>query len=347
MLLETLTWGLITARGIIPDSLSIIVANGLLAAAYALRLAAILEFQQRKAPHSQYWAPVALTLVLVGILPDEMRARLVWIGLIFIFQMVLIARALFSDQENRAGHAWKLLLAGIIMTILVLGLRASFALFGNIEFAQPQNTLALHPIQFITYIAAMAIALLGSFGFVLMVKGQTDREVMLLAMTDSLTKKPNRRALMGFAEHALARRNGSPLALLMIDMDHFKRINDTHGHLIGDEVLQKAAALLAGRLRKHDLLSRYGGEEFCVIAPDTDAQGAQSLAESLRSAIASTPIVTDCGALLITVSIGIPCCPPNVARALKDVLTEADTALYDAKKAGRNKVACFNQLKLK
>lgn len=342
MFLETLTWALIAARGTIPDAFSIIVANGLKATSHALILAAIYEFQQRQGPRWQYWVPVALTLLMAAILLDDIRGRFIWGGLVFGFQMVLIARALMSDQETRAGRAWRLLFGGVAMIMLVLGLRAAVALSGYGDFAQPQSTAAPHPVQIISFIAIMATALLGSIGFVLMVKERTDREIMHLAMTDSLTHVPNRRALMEHAEHALARRSDSPLALLMIDVDNFKLINDTHGHPAGDEVLRKVAGRLAGRLRGHDFLGRYGGEEFCVVAPDTDTGGALTLAESLRETIASTPFATEQGELSVTVSIGISHSPPDIRRKLKEVLTEADAALYTAKHTGRNRVVCFD-----
>jgi diguanylate cyclase (GGDEF)-like protein len=342
MFLETLTWTLIAARGGIPDVFSIILANGLKATSHALILAAIYEFQQRRAPHWQYYlAPIALALLMAAILVDDIGGRFIWGGLIFGFQMVLIGHALLSDQETRAGRAWRLLFGGVAMITLVLGLRAAAALSGLSEFAQPQTSSTLHPVQLISFIAIMATALLGSIGFVLMIKERTDREIMHLAMTDILTQVPNRRALMAYAEHAMARRNGSPLAVLMIDVDHFKRINDTHGHPIGDEVLRKIATRLARRLRGHDLLGRYGGEEFCVIAPDTDTEGALTLAESLRETIASLPFATAHGGLSITISIGISQCPSNVTCELMEVLAEADSALYTAKQTGRNKVVLY------
>ncbi|KXS33589.1 MAG: Diguanylate cyclase [Candidatus Gallionella acididurans] len=341
MFLQTLTWGLVAARGTIPDFLSVIAANGFLAASYALMLVAIHEFQQRQLPRWQYLVPVALILVISAILPDNIRSRFIWDGVIYALQMVLIARALLSDRKTRSGQAWRLLFGGIVMLVLVLGLRGAVALSGHTDFAQPQNTAGVQPIQIIAFIAAMSTALLGSIGFVLLVKERTDREVMLLAMTDSLTQIPNRRALMDYAQHALARRNGLPLALLMIDVDHFKLINDTHGHQTGDEVLSKIPVLLAGRLRGYDYLGRYGGEEFCVVAPDTGAAGALELAESLRETIASTVLNTECGEISVSVSIGVSCCRPDAAPELKTVLAEADAALYDAKHSGRNKVVCF------
>jgi diguanylate cyclase (GGDEF)-like protein len=127
----------------------------------------------------------------------------------------------------------------------------------------------------------------------------------------------------------------------MIDVDHFKLINDSHGHPAGDEVLCLVAGRLAERLRVQDSLGRYGGEEFCAALPDTDMEGALLLAESLRMSIATMPFDTEKGRLSITVSIGISICPENARRALKDVLNEADSALYTAKQTGRNKVVCY------
>lgn len=341
MVLETLTWVLIAARGAIPDAFSLVVANGLKAGAHALALAAICEFQRRTVPRWQYFVPVALAMLMAALLADDIRSRFAWGGLIFGFQLVLIARALLTDEETRAGRAWRLLFGGLVAMLLVLGLRAAAALSGYAEFAQPQNAIAPHPVQIISFIGIMATALVGSVGFILMVKERTDREILELAMTDSLTGIPNRRALMELAEHALARRGGAPMALMMIDVDHFKRINDTLGHPAGDAVLKQVARLLAGRLRGGDVLGRYGGEEFCVLAPDTDTEGARTLAESLRDIIAYRPLHAENNELKVTVSIGVACCPNDKTRELKDLLAEADAALYAAKEAGRNRVVGF------
>lgn len=232
ILLETLTWVLVAARGHIPDAFSIIAANVLKAGAHALILAAIVEFQRRVLPRWQYLAPVALTMVMTAVLVDDIRGRFVWVGLIYAFQMVLVARALLADPETRAGRAWRLLFGGAALIMLVLGLRAFVALSGQVELAQPQAAGALHWVQVVSFIAVMATALLGSIGFVLMVKERTDREILHLAMTDSLTQVPNRRALIDYAERMLGRRCGKPVALLMIDVDLFKGINDAHGHLV-------------------------------------------------------------------------------------------------------------------
>ncbi|MGA7595844.1 MAG: GGDEF domain-containing protein [Gallionella sp.] len=342
MFVETLTWGLIAARGGIPDFFSIVVANGLLATAFSLMLAAIYEYQQRRLPRWKSLLPVALTVLAAAVLENDIHGRFIWGGLIYGMQMAMIGHALISDRDTRAGQAWRLLFGGIVMLVLLLLLRAGFALTGHSEIAQPQNTLALQPIQLVAFIATMSTALLGSIGFVLLVKERTDREIMHLAMTDSLTQIPNRRALTDYAEHALARRTGLPMALLMIDADHFKLINDNHGHQTGDNVLCMLVSLLSARLRGHDLLGRYGGEEFLVIAPDTGTESALALAESLRKIIASTPFSTADGEISLSVSIGISICPAVAKRALGDMLAEADAALYEAKLTGRNKVVNFD-----
>ena len=278
---------------------------------------------------------------MASVLIKDIHARFVWGGVIYIFQMALIARALLRHKETRTGRAWRLLLGGIVIIVLVLGLRSIVAMSGQILLALPQANDPPHWVQIITFVAVMASSMLGSIGFLLMVKERTDREVLNLAMTDSLTGVSNRRALMDYAERALAQRWGRSLALLMIDVDHFKRINDSHGHPAGDEVLRQITRLLEKRLRGGDLLGRYGGEEFCVVAPDTDTEGALRLAESLRETVEDAIISVESGRLSVTVSIGIAHSTSVTERELKDILAEADVALYTAKKSGRNQVVCF------
>jgi len=338
MLFETLTWVLAAARGHVPDDLSIILANTFMASAHAFMLAAICEFQSRTVPRWQYILPIALSAVMAATLSHDLANRYLWSSLIYVFQMVLIGRALVTDPETRVGRAWRLLFAGIVLIVLVLGLRALVALTGSGELAQPEGIVAPHPVQILAFVALMATALLGTVGFVFMVKERTDREILELAMTDSLTQIPNRRALIKQLEFTLAQRSALPMSLLMIDVDHFKRINDTCGHLAGDKILCSVAGLLSHRLRRQDIIGRYGGEEFCVLAPNTDGRGALSLAESLREAVANTPLSTDQGEVEITVSIGYAVCISGSGCDLHDLLLEADTALYAAKQAGRNRV---------
>lgn len=337
VLLETCTWVMIASRGLTPDFISIVVANGFKAGTHALYLAAISTFQRRSVPRWQYYAPVALSLLVAWLLIDDLHGRFVWGGLIYAFQIALLARTLWTDAETRSGRAWRLLFGGLLLILLVLALRAFFALAHDAGQLSLNFGMAPHWVQVVSFIAITATTLLGSIGFILMVKERTDREILQLAMTDSLTGVPNRRALLGQAEAMIARRNAGPVALLMIDVDHFKRINDSHGHPAGDEVLRQVTQLLSGRLRGGDVLGRYGGEEFCVVAPDTDIAGARALAEALRSTVAATPLRVESETITVTVSIGIAA---STALELQTLLAQADAALYRAKAEGRNRIVC-------
>jgi diguanylate cyclase (GGDEF)-like protein len=121
----------------------------------------------------------------------------------------------------------------------------------------------------------------------------------------------------------------------MMDIDHFKVVNDTYGHLTGDDVIRTVAARLAAQLRATDLVGRYGGEEFAAVLQDAELGSA--LPERLRASIADLPIETQSGPLAVTVSIGVSRLQPGDA-SLKDLLARADEALYEAKRSGRNRV---------
>ena len=166
--------------------------------------------------------------------------------------------------------------------------------------------------------------------------------VQKLAITDSLTGLYNRRGLFEFGRREVerARRFGRPLAAIMFDLDHFKRVNDTYGHATGDQVLASLAARCRQELREVDLLGRYGGEEFAVLLPEIELADAGQVAERLRQSTAQAPFATDQGPMEITISLGVAPlddeCPD-----LEALLQRADQALYAAKKAGRNRVGRF------
>ncbi|MEZ8221227.1 diguanylate cyclase (GGDEF) domain-containing protein [Candidatus Fervidibacteria bacterium JGI MDM2 JNZ-1-D12] len=164
-----------------------------------------------------------------------------------------------------------------------------------------------------------------------------------LSITDELTGIANRRHFeWRLAEEVeRARRYQYPLSALMLDLDHFKRVNDTYGHQIGDIVLQQIAQRLKRVLRRTDFLARYGGEEFVVLAPQTPADRALILAERLRQVIAESPIsVSPDLQLRITISIGVAVFPEHAQNG-NELVRAADEALYKAKQTGRNRVCLF------
>jgi len=139
-----------------------------------------------------------------------------------------------------------------------------------------------------------------------------------------------------------AQRYGGQLALMMIDLDHFKAINDDYGHDVGDETLKTVAQICLSTLRKVDIFARYGGEEFAVALPETDLEHALQVAERLRRSVAEAPMTDRIPPLHITLSVGVTVAGPD-STDLSTLLKHADTALYQAKNNGRNRVEIFGQ----
>lgn len=168
---------------------------------------------------------------------------------------------------------------------------------------------------------------------------QAEEQLRELAATDALTGLPNRKRLREVLEHVAeqSRRLGTGFSLLGMDLDHFKSINDRYGHDAGDQVLCRLADILKGRLRSIDTPARWGGEEFFVLLPATDAPGARHIAEAIRAELARTPVEVEGEAIRVTISIGIAEFPAD-GDAVSELLVCADRRLYAAKEAGRNRV---------
>ncbi len=168
------------------------------------------------------------------------------------------------------------------------------------------------------------------------------------ATHDELTSLPNRRELLARLNSELARavRYERPLAIVMADIDHFKRVNDTYGHQVGDEVLQSVAEMLGETLRPMDTVARYGGEEFVMLLPETDLEGAVTIAARIREHIAGHAIEAAGGLQIeITVSFGAATLS-SVANTAELLIRHADDALYTSKRMGRNRVTASGTFRL-
>lgn len=166
-------------------------------------------------------------------------------------------------------------------------------------------------------------------------------ELQKLATTDPLTGIANRRHLLSLGEREFQRtRYNNPFSVLIIDIDHFKLINDNYGHNVGDKAIKIMADITVNALRKVDIFGRFGGEEFVVFLPETKADEALVVAERIREAIATTPIYVDDQTIHITVSIGVTTYNSSEI-SLDGLLMQADQALYEAKKQGRNQVVIY------
>lgn len=166
------------------------------------------------------------------------------------------------------------------------------------------------------------------------------RELERLTRVDGLTALLNRSTFVELTRNELARarRQGTPTTLLLLDLDHFKQVNDTWGHPAGDEVLRHVAALCSGTVRSTDLVGRLGGEEFIILLPATRPEAGRMLAEKLRLRIQNTPAQVQGHALGICVSIGLTSTAPDAGSSFDALYAAADHALYQAKQWGRNRV---------
>jgi two-component system cell cycle response regulator len=162
-----------------------------------------------------------------------------------------------------------------------------------------------------------------------------------LSITDGLTKLYNHRFFQDALKREFSRssRHKTPLSLIMLDIDHFKRFNDTHGHQQGDVVLQELARILRSQVRSLDIVARYGGEEFAIIMPDAPGEISHRVAERLRGAVEGHPVAGPEGPLVVTISLGVATVPDPGISNPTELITVADRALYRAKERGRNQVA--------
>ncbi len=174
------------------------------------------------------------------------------------------------------------------------------------------------------------------------VEAEYHEEIYRLTIIDALTEVPNKRYLLEFLGRELARavRYGRPLALLLFDIDHFKGVNDEHGHLCGDYVLAELAACVRPVVRAEELFARYGGEEFAVVLPECAAEAAAGVAERLRAEVERHPFQFQGTAVPVTVSVGVAVATGLEPLSASDLIGRADEKLYEAKRAGRNRVAC-------
>ncbi len=174
----------------------------------------------------------------------------------------------------------------------------------------------------------------------IIVRKKAEEQLTVLATTDPLTNALNRRHFMTLAEIEFERasRYDNNLSVIMIDLDHFKQVNDSHGHATGDLVLQELVVICQSTLRSIDIVARYGGEEFVILLPETDIDGALLTAERLRQRIEAATIGTLEGPLSTTASFGVACLDEEQQLSVETLLDHADQALYAAKAAGRNRV---------
>lgn len=322
--------------------LSILLTNALTALSLVIHTLALMAFQHGRSHSLPYWAvwvPAGLNmLVAAALLHDDRWRNVLVAALQAVMAMLLLSQAWAPGLHGRRLTGRWVVIAGASLLCITMVVRTVFML-GASDWDAQLNVPA--QVQVATYFAVLAVLLLNSMGYVLMQMEHAIGQQHELASHDRLTGLYNRLALMELMDHhlALARRRRNPLALLMLDIDHFKIVNDQHGHLVGDEVLRQVAQRAQARLRGADLLARFGGEEFLALLPATTVEGARAVAEDIRRAVGEQPIVVHGVSIPVTISIGvhagIPTEGPTAAEAM---IALSDQALYEAKHQGRNRV---------
>ena len=265
-----------------------------------------------------------------------------------------LARLMFGTNEAAISGFWTVMAVaafGALLHVLFSKWTFKKRVFWTVSILNSVNVLAVAflgviPARF--YLSAIVpltlpTSILLSFFIVWMISDLHHEFVLkqhLLesARKDPLTKLYNRRAFMAYFQQFSTEKQGEkPFVLAFIDIDHFKQVNDTYGHIVGDRVLQAVSARLLNNLREVDIVARYGGEEFVVLLPDCSKENALSAIDRLRERIAQQPICIDNQQIPVTFSAGLAVSGEFVAEQL---LKGADDALYKAKQAGRNRVIC-------
>lgn len=338
LLLQPTGFFLIAMRGQLSPALSIVLANMMIAgslACYAIAMRMFTGVRQRRL--------YALALVLIAgvsaawfsLVSDNVLVRIIFLSFIHAALLAFGARAIYRQELKitRVSHV----LAGlfVIATIAMI----SRGMYHLISQDPVIDIFSMRWPTVVSYGMGGLLPIVGTIGFLLMCTERSQKELARMASEDPLTGVYNRRALaeFGLREIARARRHGTPLSVILVDIDYFKRINDELGHAAGDLALVETVRRLKKNLRSEDYLGRMGGEEFLILLPDTDTEQAQVLANRIREDFANQPMSLHEHSRSITLSGGITLLSAD-DHLFDDMLRRADKAMYSAKAQGRNRM---------
>ncbi|PTT37248.1 GGDEF domain-containing protein [Acidovorax sp. HMWF018] len=328
-------------RDHVPLPLSVVLAQSSIALTAYLCLLGAREYMG-KAPLGHGVAALALGLLLATALfftlvKPNVQVRIVLTGLvpgvIFIAAAHTLARGGFRKVPARYLFAATVGVHGAFLLVRPL----LFKLAAPTEGAQPEAGMVAALSQFVVLESTLAVVLV-AFGALMLTNEFITNELRHLAEVDPLTNVFNRRAFLTLLDKAIsnAQRTQTTLPVLVMDLDHFKKVNDSWGHRAGDDVLRHFVMLAQRCLRKEDVMGRLGGEEFAIFLPNAGAGGAIAVAERLRAMVEAHPVVTEQRSIALTVSVGVTLCAGSESAGT--ALQRADEAMYLAKERGRNRV---------
>jgi diguanylate cyclase (GGDEF)-like protein len=324
---------IVVARGAIPNFWSVVVGNALLAMAYGVLWCGARTFERRAVsiPIALLGVPVWLVACAIGPVYARPELRASVMAAIGICYTLLAVLELWRGRGDRAWR-WPIM-------ALLLGHAAS------IPIRIPIAGVWKHPdpadLDLLTFMIfeATFVSICGAYLLAGLVKDQITMTFRAISLTDALTGAKNRRGFFEIGERILerARFHNQPTALIMFDLDRFKRINDQFGHAKGDEVLIALCRQATAQLRPDDLFGRLGGEEFAILLPNTTLQDSRRIAERVRASIEAGSLTIEEHTICATVSVGVSSLDARTAD-LTAMLQAADRALYRAKEGGRNRV---------
>lgn len=328
-------------RDHVPLPLSVVLAQSSIALTAYLCLLGAREYMG-KAPLGHGVAALALALLLATALfftlvKPNVQVRIVLTGLvpgvIFIAAAHTLARGGFRKVPARYLFAATVGVHGAFLLVRPL----LFKLAAPADASQPETGMVAALSQFVVLESTMALVLV-AFGALMLTNEFITNELRHLAEVDPLTNVFNRRAFLTLLDKAIsnAQRTQTTLPVLVMDLDHFKKVNDSWGHRAGDDVLRHFVMLAQRCLRKEDVMGRLGGEEFAIFLPNAGAGGAIAVAERLRAMVEAHPVVTEQRSIALTVSVGVTLCAGSESAGT--ALQRADEAMYLAKERGRNRV---------
>ena len=316
-------------------------AAALLALSITLQAAAIIAFDRRRLPAWVHTAVIAAVAVPLQALASEAGNAVFFGGIVFGLMLAVTCAVSWQLRGVAPSRSRGLLTSAFGASAAAFTLRGLAAVLE----ADPLRSLQF-PSGFAAaaLLVAAAAAIGSTFAFVLLHKERAEAEALRLATTDPLTGAYNRATFHDIAEREMSRaqRAGQPLSLVMIDIDHFRAVNEKHGHRVGDAVLQRFAEIVRSATRKEDIVVRFGGEEFLVLLPDVPGPGAVIVAGRIRRTVARAPLEVDGLVLPITASLGVAARLDEGPESLDDLLARADSALKLAKERGRNRVVALS-----
>lgn len=340
LLVRALACG-VYASGAEPQGGVLALAAALAALSVTLQAGALGAYDRRPLSAWVHGAVIAAVAAPFPLLVDEPSLALLYGGVMFGTLFAATAAIASNVRAPRHSRARKLLAWSLGIAAGALYLRALAAMLN----AAPDATQAASGgIAAACLLVLFAACIVATFGFIVLHKESAEAEAVRLATMDPLTGAYNRRTFHEIAERELSRvrRGGQPLSIVLIDIDHFRQVNERHGHRVGDTALQRVAELIRSALRKEDMLVRFGGEEFLVLLPDVPGPGAVVVAGRIRRTLAGQPIVVGEATLPLTVSIGVAARLDEGPESIEGLLARADSALELAKDRGRNRVVALS-----